>query len=271
MKRSLLFATLASTALLASQIPESLQIPKNQEEIISSKPENSLDMKKKDNKMMRLDQHTSMFLGMGLGVTAVDIDEHMEKIGFESYGAFTLNAQVGGITMFNRYFGLEYFYNFDLMFDTSLKNAEVANRYSIVGGIASPQQTIAINNHYDILGILATLTLNANAIINFYNSEKLSVGFISGLGLGFDVSHYSGEATLPYYSIGGQHFFKTHSINSTKVFFDARANVGVRFAFLQDYTLTLNCSIAFLKNKVIPQVETKDTASFGLRFTYLLF
>lgn len=262
MKKSLLLIMLASVVFLFSQTLNDLQTSENQNL--------NTPIVEKEAKSI-LDEKTSMFLGIGLGAVAVDIGDKIKKAGFESYGAFSLSAQVGGITMFNQYFGLEYFYNLDLVFDTSLENTNVANKYTVFGGISNPQTTMTINNHYDIFGVLATSTINTNAILNFYNSEKLSVGIISGIGLGFDISHYAGNATLPLASIGGKIIFGDYSVNDTNVFFDVRANIGLRFAFLQDYILSLNCSIAFLDNKIVPQVATRDTASFSVRFAYLLF
>lgn len=267
MKKSLLLTIFAGSLFL-----NFVYSSENLQEIQQNQIKTQVDEKENKNIIFsKNSDHTSMLVGVGFGGNAIDIDDKAKGVGFKSYGAFDLTAQVGGITMFNQHFGIEYFYNLSLMFDTSLYNTDVVNNYLVYGGIWNPPQTITINNHYNIFGLLATSTINANAILNFYTSEKLKVGIVSGLGLGFDIAHYSGTATLPITTIGGQNIFREHSINNTNVFFDIRANIGLRFAFLQDYVLSLNCSIAFLDNTIISDIKTKDTASFDVRFAYLLF
>lgn len=137
--------------------------------------------------------------------------------------------------MWNRYFGLQYYYNLDLIVDETLNQSD---------------------NFYESGGILATSTFNTDVILNAYNSDRFGVGFFAGLGVGFDVS---------YYSIT---FNNTYDSYATAISFDMRANLGIRAIFSENYALSLNCSIPFFSNLIDTSSAIKDDVTFSVRFTY---
>lgn len=204
------------------------------------------------------EKRTSLLLGIGLGVTQGQMylisNDRLVDMGLSSYNSFLLNAQIGGITMWNRYFGIEYFYNLDLMFDNSLKNMDLVN---ILG-------QSSLTTHFDIFGILSTSTFNINAIMNAYNGDNFGFGFFAGLGIGVDISKYSGS-----------YYLETNFVTSGDLAydywgfsFDMRANLGARFIFKDNYALSLNCSIPFLANVIDPTTAVKDNVAFSVRFVY---
>lgn len=65
-----------------------------------------------------------------------------------------IEFQIGGITMWNRYFGIQYYSNTDVAFDTNF------NYYSVIQ------------------------TINTDAILNPYNSDDFGFGFLLGIGVG---------------------------------------------------------------------------------------
>lgn len=209
------------------------------------------------------EERTSLLLGIGLGVTQGQMylisNNKLVDMGLPSYNSFLLNAQIGGMTMWNRYFGIEYFYNLDLMFDDSLKNTDLAN--------ISDQSRIT--THFYIFGILSTSTFNINAIMNAYNSDNFGFGFVAGLGIGVDISKYSGTYYMDMGTIGGRNVVSpTYNIDYWGFSFDMRTNLGARFIFKDNYALSLNCSIPFLANVIDPTTAVKDNVAFSVRFVY---
>ena len=215
------------------------------------------------------EKRTSLLLGFGLGVTQGQMyllsNDKLVDMGLPLYNAFLLNAQVGGMTMWNRYFGIEYFYNLDLMFDDSLKNVDISSKVSDSNG-----QVLHTTMHYDIFGILSTSTFNVNAIANVYNSDNFGFGFFAGFGIGVDISKYSGTYYGEFESSisGAKMVSSTYSIDYWGFSFDMRANLGARFIFKDNYALSLNCSIPFLANVIDPTTAVKDNVAFSVRFVY---
>lgn len=158
--------------------------------------------------------------------------------------------------MWNRYFGIEYFYNLDLMFDDSLKNVDLVN----ISGQPS------LTTHFDIFGILSTSTFNVNVIMNAYNGDNFGFGFFAGLGIGVDISKYSGSYYGWFEGLGLT--TSTYNIDYWGFSFDMRANLGARFIFKDNYALSLNCSIPFLANVIDPTTAVKDNVAFSVRFVY---
>lgn len=75
---------------------------------------------------------------------------------------FLINSQLGGMTMWNRHFGVQYYSNLDVGF---------AFDFSKVSTIA---------------------TFNTDAIMNAYNSDSFGFGFLAGLGLGARMDYSTG-------------------------------------------------------------------------------
>lgn len=67
---------------------------------------------------------------------------------------FLIDSQLGGMTMWNRYFGIQYYADADLALNFNL------TAYSFIA------------------------TFNTDAILNAYNSDSFGFGFLAGLGLG---------------------------------------------------------------------------------------
>lgn len=143
--------------------------------------------------------------------------------------------------MWNRYFGLQYYYNLDLIADETLNQS---------------------NSLFDSKGILTTSTFNADAVLNVYRGESFGLGFLLGLGVGFDVSHYSMEFKNTFIN------YVTTNTYSTAISFDMRANLGIRAIFQENYALSLNCSIPFFANLIDASSAIKDDVTFSVRFTY---
>ena len=98
--------------------------------------------------------------GIGIGGIATSIETPTNN-GFEylSQTSILIDVQYGGMTMWNRYFGVQYYANADL-------------------GIVLDDA----NSGWS--AVLTTYTFNADAILNAYNSDSFGVGFLVGLGLG---------------------------------------------------------------------------------------
>lgn len=143
--------------------------------------------------------------------------------------------------MWNRYFGLQYYYNLDLIADETLNQS---------------------NSLFDSKGILTTSTFNADAVLNVYRGESFGLGFLLGLGVGFDVSYYSMEFKNTFIN------YVTTNTYSTAISFDMRANLGIRAIFQENYALSLNCSIPFFANLIDASSAIKDDVTFSVRFTY---
>lgn len=290
MKQSLLFAVLFGSALFASpslkEIEEQnkmLEAQIKQEELkqklqklqkasLTPPPiqsDNSTLEETSENIDLTYNPHTSLMLGIGLGVTQGEmygiIDNELKDINLDSYGAFSLSTQIGGLTMFNNYFGLEYYYNLDVMFDDSMKNKDTSTTLAINSAI------ITQNLHFDVFGILSTSTLNTNLVVNAYHSEDFAFGFIAGLGLGVDISRYKGSysGTLSDQYVTAK--ISEQTMDYLGVSFDMRANVGARFLINKNFVLNLNFAFPFFVNIIDPSTAVKDNVAFSARFAYLLF
>lgn len=115
--------------------------------------------------------------GIGIGGMAVTTGENVRTCTNSIYGyctryantkqetddvLFLINSQLGGMTMWNRYFGIQYYSNLDVGF---------AFDFSKVSTIA---------------------TFNTDAIMNAYNSDSFGFGFLAGLGLGARMDYSTG-------------------------------------------------------------------------------
>lgn len=73
-----------------------------------------------------------------------------------------MDTQLGGMTMWNRYFGIQYYASADLAFN------------------------------FDFTAYSFFATFNTDAILNAYNSDAFGFGFIAGLGLGGRIDYAHG-------------------------------------------------------------------------------
>lgn len=182
----------------------------------------------------------------GSGIKGTDLS-------LESYTTFALDAQIGGITMWNRYFGLQYYYNLNLNIDTSLKNKEIAKilYYKIQANVS---------------GVIATSTFNLDAVINAYRSDFFGVGITAGFGIGFDISKYQGTFRGITNRVSAFRYWDYNP--PATISFDARFNVGLRFIFGKNFALSLNCSVPFLAQAIDLGTSHYDRVSFSTRFVY---
>lgn len=170
--------------------------------------------------------------GIGIGGMAITTGESVQTCTSYFYGyctdpiwtkqetddvLFVINSQLGGMTMWNRYFGIQYYSNFDVAFAFDFSKAS----------------------------ILATF--NTDAIMNAYNSDSFGFGFLAGLGLGGRMDHATGglwaydfdmRANLGVRMIFGSHhaldfmlaipFVDTYATSNLKekVTFSARLTLG---------------------------------------------
>lgn len=157
------------------------------------------------------------------------------KIPFDLQISPVFNAKFGGITMWNRYFGLQYYLGLDVI------SYEVNNaNQTIYKGSAW------LNASTSFSGGMIDTTLNADAVLNAYVSKNFGIGFLLGLGLGLDViENNKGEIDLQT-NLGTS---SSYSFTSFREFaFNMRANVGMRLFFLNHYAFDFGCSIPFLAN-----------------------
>lgn len=75
---------------------------------------------------------------------------------------FLLNSQLGGMTMWNRHFGVQYYTNLDVGFAFDFSKASMV------------------------------ATFNSDAIMNAYNSDSFGFGFLAGLGVGARMDYATG-------------------------------------------------------------------------------
>lgn len=75
---------------------------------------------------------------------------------------FLINGQLGGMTMWNRYFGVQYYSNVDTAFS------------------------------FDFTKFSFVATFNSDAIMNVYNSDSFGFGFLAGLGVGARTDYATG-------------------------------------------------------------------------------
>lgn len=75
---------------------------------------------------------------------------------------FLINTQLGGMTMWNRHFGVQYYSNLDTAFAFDF------SKFSFIA------------------------TFNSDAILNAYNSDSFGFGFLAGLGAGVRMDYATG-------------------------------------------------------------------------------
>ncbi|WP_104696891.1 MULTISPECIES: outer membrane beta-barrel protein [unclassified Helicobacter] len=234
------------------ELRQKLQNLKNNQEIPSQNknPQENIKIPSKVFSQPNKDiKRTGLLAGIGLGF--VNSKPKGKDLGlyfdFPSHNSFNLNAQIGAMTMWNRYFGLEYYYEFGYIHDKVL-NTKMASSY--------------LENKFT--GFMITSTLNTNAVMNAYNSDNFGVGFIAGLGLGFDVIHYNQMLN----SVDGSYSLK---LSSTAFSFDMRANIGLRLIFRDFYAVHIRCSIPFFATLVDQAADIKNNMFFTVGFTYAKF
>lgn len=178
------------------------------------------------------------------------------KIPIASYISPVFNVQIGGITMWNRYFGLQYYYALDLIF----YSANSGNQTIYKGSAWLRGESSAFK------GIMADSTFNADAILNAYNSDKFGVGFLVGFGVGFDVVKMEGGVINLETD---QRVFETYQFpSSLKTSLDLRTNLGVRLIFWENYALDMQCSIPFLDTRLNPSISLRNNVNFNIKFSY---
>lgn len=190
----------------------------------------------------------------GIQPSGILIPEDL-KIPFDLQISPIFNAKFGGITMWNRYFGLQYYLGLDVI------SYEVNNANQTIHKGSS-----WLNASTSFDGVMIDTTLNADAVLNAYVSKSFGVGFLLGLGLGLDVNENGG---------GDVNFQTNTGITSVRSFgsfreltFNMRANVGMRLFFLNHYAFDFGCSIPFLANQSDKGISMKNNVNFTINFSY---
>ena len=178
------------------------------------------------------------------------------KIPFDLQISPVFNAKFGGITMWNRYFGLQYYLGLDVI------SYEVNNaNQTIYKGSAWLNASTSFSG-----GMMIDTTLNADAVLNAYVSEGFGVGFLLGLGLGLDVNENNGGDIDLLTNLGT---YSSYSFTSFReLAFNMRANVGMRLFFLNHYAFDFGCSIPFLANQGDKGISMKNNVNFTINFSY---
>lgn len=208
-------------------------------------------IEKLKNEPSRDDFRTGWFAGAGVGMlnTNWDWTAYGETLHKKNENLFTVDAQGGGITMFNRWFGIQYY-----------ADVEVA-----IPGTSS-----------DLDGmLLATATANLDLIVNFYNTRKFGIGVFAGVGGGTEVVFGEYSRTYSYNSSTGQ-VETTRNYAPSRYGWVGRANVGLRMTFGK-YGVDFVAKIPFtdsiiMDNENAPyrlrgsEVKFKDKLAFSVRF-----
>lgn len=164
------------------------------------------------------------------------------------------NAKFGGITMWNRYFGLQYYLGLDVI------SYEVNNANQT---IYKGSSWLNASTSFD--GVMIDTTLNADAVLNAYVSKNFGIGFLLGLGLGLDVNENNGGDI----DLQTNLTTSSYSFTSFREFaFNVRANVGMRLFFLNHYAFDFGCSIPFLANQSDKGISMKNNVNFTINFSY---
>lgn len=191
---------------------------------------------------------------LGIQSTRILVPEDF-KIPFDLQISPTLNAKFGGITMWNRYFGLQYYLGLDVI-SYEAKNASQT--------VYKGSSWLKANTSFS--GVMIDTTLNADAVLNVYVSENFGVGFLLGLGLGLDVNENNrGEIDLQT-NLGTSSSYGFTSFR--ELAFNMRANVGMRLFFLNHYAFDFGCSIPFLANQGDNGISLKNNVNFTINFSY---
>lgn len=164
------------------------------------------------------------------------------------------NAKFGGITMWNRYFGLQYYLGLDVI----SYEVDNANQTFYKG-------SSWLNASTSFSGVMIDATLNADAVLNAYVSDRFGVGFFLGLGIGLDVvENNGGEIDLQTDLVSSSHSF----VSFREFAFNMRANAGMRLFFLNHYAFDFGCSIPFLANQSDKEISMKNNVNFTINFSY---
>lgn len=170
--------------------------------------------------------------GIGIGGVATSIQTPVgHSLEDKSQTSILIDTQYGGMTMWNRYFGVQYYADVDL---------GVVLDDSASGWTA----------------VLTTYTFNADAILNAYNSDSFGVGFMVGLGLGVKYDYFSYKSIVS----GGNFGFDARFNLGARLIFGSRYALDfmARFPFMTQET-----GLTYWGQKV----TYKENASFSVRFT----
>lgn len=259
MKRLFLFISFAFSFLIASP---KLQEIEEQNKILEAQikqEELRQRLKNVQSGKQNLDSHQDGFVdknqgyvfGLGLGFAHSNLRNlesgylQLDK-NSSSYDSFVFDIQLGKFKKWNKYLGLMYYYNLDLIVDKHLNSS---------------------NQYAELSGVISASTFNADMIIDAVSNDTYSFGFLLGVGMGFDITHYNQKGKVATTSSG----------TVTLVDFDIRANIGIRAVFKENYSVIVNCSVPFLENSITGKPIfgstniIKNDVIFNLRFAYLLF
>lgn len=178
------------------------------------------------------EKRSGKFWGIGIGGIATSIKTPVNGVlEDQSQTSILIDTQYGGITMWNRYFGVQYYGDVDL-------------------GIVLDESNSGWN------AVLTTYTFNADAIVNAYNSDSFGVGFMAGLGLGVKYDYFSYKSIISGGSFG---FDARFNLGMRLIFGSSYAlDFMARFPFMSHDTGLIYRG---------ENVTYRENASFSVRFT----
>lgn len=208
-------------------------------------------IEKLKNEPSRDDFRTGWFAGAGVGILSTNWDwtAGSETLYKSSDNLFMVEAQGGGITMFNRYFGIQYYGDVEVGIPSTSSNLD---------GI-----------------LLATATANLDLIVNFYNTRKFGIGVFAGIGGGTEIVF--GEYSRDYsYNYQTGEVEVTRNYAPSRYGWVGRANVGMRMTFGK-YGVDFVAKIPFTDSIIMDsvnapsylqgsEVKLKDKIAFSVRF-----
>lgn len=217
-------------------------------------------IEKLKNEPSRDDMRTGWFAGAGVGLLSGTF-ERKDYYGWNQTGTsvgwqpdvsqnemlLNIDAQGGGITMFNRYFGIQYYADVEI---------GMPSTDSLLDGV-----------------LLATATANIDLIINFYNTRKFGIGVFGGVGGGTEIILGEQSRTYSYNSAGELEV--TRNYEPSRYNWVGRANVGLRMTFGK-YGVDFVAKIPFTDSIILDAENAsradagtwtlKDKITFGVRF-----
>lgn len=253
-KKGALFLTIMAFSM-AQEIVEKPQNDKDTKTTVMTKEEADKHTQKQieemqkslENQKNQQKEKNEKFMGyggIGLGILgstwkANVISENTVSIQKEKMLQF--DVQLGAITMFNKYFGLQYYIEAEVNFPNKDFN------FMTVSGVGA-----------------------VDALVYPYRSKNFSIGAYAGVGVGYDFILGEWLRTREYTSDGGirtrRHF---EHVGSSLL---ARANFGLRFLYKNGLGVDAYVKLPFTTTTAKfadAELSVDSRMSYGLRFVYV--
>lgn len=234
------------------------------------------------------------FIGFGLGVNLSNYQVKLSPCSLDvgcvfdvgSNMTFENSKKVGVSTsliagykqMFNSYFGLRYYANFD--YSNVNFNMSASNR--------TQDDTTTDQQHYEsytdkLSGYALSLGVNIDVLANFVATSKGSFGAFAGLNVGLRnwggaITNYHTMHNFVDIENANQYWVEYAELSKKNLnFFDIGLNVGLRGNVLNHHDIELFAKIPFLQDTIIKSKSSPLDAAFiikqdfilGLRYIYV--